>query len=66
MAEEGKADYIDGAKTIFARDRVLGAYITEGMDTIYIVEAAGDFLLDFCHSHVAFDEIVVIRDAEVM
>ena len=45
---------------------IIGTDGTEDMGTVMSTEGAGDFLLHFNHTHIAFDLIVVKGDAKVV
>ena len=59
-------DGIDGVETVFTSSRDVGTNRTEDVGPVFGTKAARDPLLDLCHPHIAFDEAVVKRDAEVI
>ena len=66
MVKESIVDGINGIEAVFASSRDIGTDGTEDMGTLYCTEGAGDFLLDLYHAHIAFDQIVVKGDAEIV
>ena len=66
MVKESVVDGIKGIEAVFASSRDIGTDGTEDMGTVMSTEGAGDFLLHFNHTHIAFDQIVVKGDAEIV
>ena len=59
-------DGIKGIEAVFASSRDIGTDGTEDLGTLMCTEGAGDLLLDFDHTHIAFDEVVIKGDAEII
>ena len=59
-------DGINHVDAMFTGSRDIGAQCTEDAGSVFCTKATGDLLLDFDHAYIAFDQVVVKRDAEVM
>ena len=66
MAQKGIVNGINGIEAVFASSRNIGTDGTEDLGTLMCTEGAGYFLLYFDHTHIAFDQVVIKGDAEII
>ena len=66
MAKESAVDSVNCVEAMFTSSGDIGAQCTEDVGPVFSPKAAGVLLLDFYHAYIAFDQVVVKRDAEVI
>ena len=66
LVKKSVVDGINGVEAVFTCGRDLGTNGTEDTCTVWSAEAAGELLFQFNHTHIAFDQVVVQGDAEVI
>ena len=66
MVKKGVVDGIDGVEAMFTSSRDVGTNRTEDVGPVLCTKGTGDLLLNLYHAYIAFDQVVVKRDAEVI
>ena len=66
LVKKGVVDGINCVEAVFTGSRDIGTNRTEDMGSVLCTKATGDLLLDLYHAYIAFDQVVVKRDAEVI